>query len=160
MKKIIVIFTLAAIALSGCGRAESGVSTELSASDIADVIAPMFDTGAMVNLDEARMQRELSIDGALVSEYIMAVPSGTNQDEYGVLVAADTVAAGTISGAVSDYFERRRTSWMNEYLPEERGKLDSAEVRSFAGKYVVYVIADADKAAAVFEAAETLVQTK
>ena len=76
---------------------------------------------------------------------------GANIDEYGIFQAADDKQAKDVEAAVEAYLQLRLDSWMDEYMPEEKPKLSSAEVKS-EGKYVMYaILGDADKTAA-FEA--------
>ena len=78
---------------------------------------------------------------------------GTNINEYGIFLAKDADQAKTIKDALNAYLEYRESVWMDEYLPDEKPKLDNAEVLQ-QGSYVMYTIlsdADRDAVNAAFE---------
>jgi len=73
---------------------------------------------------------------------------GANIDEYGVFRAKDSAQVKDIKSAVEAYLQLRVDSWMEEYMPEEKPKLTSAEVKT-NGSYVMYcILSDADRQAA------------
>jgi hypothetical protein len=125
---------------------------EPSAAGIAASLDTLFDTDAMFELDPARMLKELTLDDGAVAEFVMKVPTGTNQDEYGVFAAAPGREQDVVN-AVNSYLTSRQDKWMDEYLPEERPKIFNAVSKS-QGRFVMYVMAPEDvrvKAAETFE---------
>ena len=62
-----------------------------------------------------------------------------------------------VKDAIEGYLKLRRDTWMKEYMPEEKPKLDKAEVKVY-GIYVLYVIADDDVREAVYQEVETLLK--
>ena len=78
---------------------------------------------------------------------------GTNIDEFGIFKAG-TMSANDLKAMAEGYLQVLRDSWMN-YQPEEKPKLDGAEVK-VVGDYVMYaILSDADRTAAfsAFESA-------
>ena len=74
-------------------------------------------------------------------------------DEYGVFRAKDADAAKELEKQAKDYLANRLETWMDEYMPEEKPKVENAECRVF-GNYVVYaILSDANRSAA-FKAVE------
>lgn len=59
----------------------------------------------------------------------------------------DADQAATIKAALDKYLEYRESVWMDEYLPDEKPKLDNAVVWR-QGNYVMYaILGDSDRAA-------------
>ncbi|MGN1003020.1 MAG: DUF4358 domain-containing protein, partial [Oscillospiraceae bacterium] len=91
-------------------------------------------------------------------EYAMLINAyGVNIDEFGIFKAGENMSAADIKAVVDSYLQLRLDSWMDEYMPEEKPKLTSAEVK-VVGNYVMYcILSDGDKttAFAVFEDALT-----
>ena len=72
---------------------------------------------------------------------------GTNINEYGIFLAKNADQAATIKAALDKYLEYRESVWMDEYLPDEKPKLDNAVVWR-QGNYVMYaILGDSDRAA-------------
>ncbi len=82
---------------------------------------------------------------------------GVNIDEYGVFRAPENGKVSDVKDAIEGYLKLRRDTWMKEYMPEEKPKLDSAEVKVY-GNYVLYVIAADDVRSAVYEDVEKLLK--
>lgn len=82
---------------------------------------------------------------------------GVNIDEYGVFRAPENGKVSDVKDAIEGYLKLRRDTWMKEYMPEEKPKLDSAEVKVY-GNYVLYVIAADDVRRAVYEDVEKLLK--
>lgn len=82
---------------------------------------------------------------------------GINIDEYGVFRAPENGKASDVQDAIEGYLKLRRDTWMKEYMPEEKPKLDKAEVKVF-GNYVLYVIADDDVRNNIYQDVEKLLK--
>lgn len=88
----------------------------------------------------------IALDGyASRNTLISAV--GTNINEYGIFLAKDAEQAAALKDALNKYLEYRESVWMDEYLPDEKPKLDCAEVWT-QGNYVMYaILGESDRAA-------------
>ena len=76
-----------------------------------------------------------------------------NGDMFGIFKAGENSSVKDVQAMVEAYLQLRMESWMDEYMPEEKPKLENAEVKVI-GNYVMYCIlsdADADTAFASFE---------
>ena len=82
---------------------------------------------------------------------------GVNIDEYGVFRAPENGKVSDVQDALEGYLKLRRDSWMKEYMPEEKPKLDKAEVKVY-GNYVLYVIAGDDIREAVYQDVEKILK--
>ena len=91
----------------------------------------------------------MKIDASSFEEFTVRINAfGANIDEYGIFKAADSSQAKEIKAAVEAYLKLRLDTWMDEYMPEEKPKLTSAEVKT-KGNYIMYcILSDSDKAAA------------
>ena len=72
-------------------------------------------------------------------------------DEYGVFKARDAENAKALKAEVEAYLKNRLETWMDEYMPEEKPKVENAECRVF-GNYVTYAILSESDRAAAFKA--------
>lgn len=79
-----------------------------------------------------------------IGEYvIMKNVMGTNIDEFGIFKAGN-MTTDELKAMIESYLQILVDSWMN-YQPEEKPKLDNAEIK-VSGDYVMYcILADADK---------------
>ena len=75
------------------------------------------------------------------------------QDKSGVFKASDASTVSEIEKRVDDYFKFRLDNWMDEYMPEEKPKLEKAARKTY-GLYVVYAILDDTTRADAFDAVE------
>lgn len=82
---------------------------------------------------------------------------GINIDEYGVFRTPDNGKVSDVQDAIEGYLKLRRDSWMKEYMPEEKPKLDKAEVKVY-GNYVLYVIASDEVRENVYQEVEKLLK--
>jgi hypothetical protein len=97
-----------------------------------------FDTSAMHTADREYMLMLLEVDGEAISDFVMKIPTGTNQNEYGVFVAAPD-RESEVEDAVNKYLQTRKEEWDVNYLAEEKFKIDSGRCGRI-GPYVYYVI--------------------
>ncbi|MBR5262068.1 MAG: DUF4358 domain-containing protein [Oscillospiraceae bacterium] len=153
-KSIIILLCLASLCLMcACGGSEpsSTVRSDVPASDISAAVEAAISSEGLIQVDESYILGRMQIDTAKCSDYVVKITSiGTAIDEYGIFRAADEASAKEVTEQVKAYFERYLASWMDEYRPEEKPKLQAAEVHT-EGVYVFYTImgeADADAALA------------
>ncbi len=104
---------------------------------------------SLVAVDANYIKGYMKIDVADYEGYAVKINAyGANIDEYGVFKAKDSSQAKEVKSAVEGYLQLRVDSWMDQYMPEEKPKLTSAEVKT-NGSYVMYcILSDADKSAA------------
>ena len=138
--------------LAACGN---GAGTKnVPVSDItAAVSAALGKTDSLTESDGMFLGLTKQNAEALGDHAVLINVYGTNIDEYGVFKAGSGMSAKDLKAVADDYLSKRLSSWMEEYMPEEKPKLTNAEVR-VSGDYVMYcILSDADKAAA-FQAFE------
>ena len=104
---------------------------------------------SLVAVDASYIKGYLKMDVENYEGYAVKINAyGANIDEYGIFKAKDGNQLKDIKAAVEGYFQMRKDAWMDEYMPEEKPKLSSAEVK-VAGNYVMYcILGDSDKTAA------------
>lgn len=136
---------MAAVLMCACGDTKN-----VEVGDIAAAVDTALNKGgSLVAVDEAYIKGYMKMDVAEYEGFTVKINAyGANIDEYGVFRAKDGSQAREIKSAVEGYLQLRVDSWMDEYMPEEKPKLSSAEVKT-NGNYVMYcILGDADKSAA------------
>ena len=151
-KKMALLLAACALlgVLAGCGGGD--VRSDVPVADIVTAVDAVVGNGSLVPVDESYVQGRLKVDTSLCAEYTVKINSmGTSVDEYGVFKAKDEDSAKTLAENVQAYLDERLATWMDEYMPEEKPKVENAEVRT-EGQYVMYAILSDDAKEAVFGA--------
>ncbi len=138
--------------LCACSSGKSAKTPEMQV--VADAVGASIDISDMSQIPDEYVENIMGIalDGYVSRNTLMSAV-GTNINEYGIFLAKDADQAKTIKDALNAYLEYRESVWMDEYLPDEKPKLDNAEVLQ-QGNYVMYTIlsdADRDAVNAAFE---------
>jgi len=152
MKKLRAIAALLALCtalclLCACG---GGEAKDVPVADIAAAVDEALGKGdSLSEVDSSYVKGYMRMDTDDYEEYVVKINAyGENIDEYGVFKASDSDQAKTVAEAAQAYLELRLSSWMDEYMPEEKPKLTSAEVKT-EGSYVMYcILSDSDREAA------------
>lgn len=134
---------------------------DVSVPDICAKIAAgdaVQDYSSMTAMDDSYITGAMKIDTSLFAEYAVYLnPYGTTIDEFGVFRVAGKDGLKAAQKEIDDYLQLRRDTWMNEYMPEEKPKLDAAVYKT-DGNYIMYVILDEESsisALAAFDEALT-----
>lgn len=137
--------------LCACGSSETEKSVAIA--DLAAAVDEALDKGdSLVAVDENYIKGYMKMDVSEIEHTVKINAYGANIDEYGVF-KGDTKE---IKSMLESYLKLRKESWMDEYMPEEKPKLTSAEIKT-SGSYVIYcILSDADKTAAFDAFEETL----
>ncbi len=140
---------MALLLLAGCGSS-SETAKDIAIADLAAAVDEALGKGdSLVAVDENYIKGYMKMDVSDMEHTVKINAYGANIDEYGIFKGD----AKKIKSMVEAYLKLREESWMDEYMPEEKPKLTSAEIKT-AGDYVIYcILSDADKTAA-FEAFE------
>ena len=137
---------LALALLAACG----GAGKNVPAPDLAaEISAALGKTDALAVNDGTFLGMSGASAAQLGDYQILINRIGANIDEFGVFHASsDGASAREIKAVVEAYLALRLEKWMEEYMPEEKPKLENAEVR-VSGDYVLYcILSDADKTTA------------
>lgn len=120
--------------------------------------ADLVDSKELAEMNSGYLSGAMHLDPASFASYVVKINAkGVNIDEYGVFRAPDAKSVDGVKDAVEGYLKMRRDTWMKEYMPEEKPKLDKAEVKVF-GTYVLYVIASDTVREQVFKDVEKLLK--
>jgi len=143
-----------ALGMCACGSS-SDVRDDVAVDAIADAVAEATGKAdSLTKMDEGYIQGFMRIDVSECDGFAVFINAyGANIDEFGIFKAGDGQVKD-IEAAVKSYLQLRQDTWMDEYMPEEKPKLTSAEVRTL-GNYVIYCILSEDDAAAAFDAFES-----
>lgn len=143
---------------AGCGKT-AAISNDVAVTDISADITAVLSDDALVSVDADYIAGSMKMDVSDYDSYDVKINSkGINIDEFGIFKAKDTAQLTKVTKAVNDYIQMRKDTWMEEYMPEERPKLDSAEVM-ILGNYVMYAILSDDDKHAAFDAFEKALTT-
>lgn len=153
MKRIVTSVIAAALMLCLlCGCSKNTADPDMQ--DVADAVAAAVnvDADSMSQTPENYVSDVMLIDPTcyeIRNTFMSAV--GTNIDEYGIFKATSKENADKIADALNTYIDYRKGAWMDEYMPDEKPKLDNAEVWQ-QGSYVMYVILGDDARQAAHDA--------
>ena len=137
MKKTVSLLLLA-LCLCGCTQKQAAPLVDIA--QVTERIEAIldFNTRGMYNVPEDYMMELLQIDEGLVSAFVMKIPTGTNQNEYGVFIAVEGQEKDA-EEAVAAYLKSRKEDWDRQYLAEEGFKIDQGQWER-EGPYIYYVI--------------------
>ena len=115
---------------------------------VASAVFGSFDTENLAQIPDAYVENIMQIPlNGYVSRNTVISAVDTNIDEYGIFQGKDEAQTAELKAALENYLEYRQELWMDDNLPEEKLKLDSAEVW-VEGNYVMYeILSDADREA-------------
>ena len=143
MKKLLSILLILALCLPvlvACGSAPAPAEEPALDEAVAAIDAAIGNADTLVAVDADYVKGSMKMDVSGFAGWTVKINAyGANIDEYGVFRAADAAQAAEIKAAVEAYLQMREDTWMPEYMPEERPKLDAAEIVT-NGTYVCYFI--------------------
>ena len=160
MKKFIALALIiaAVLTLCACGSGSSSTveyKTDVAVSDIAQQVTAVNDDWTFVAMDANYIAGAMKIDVSGYADYVVNINGfGTNVDEYGIFKAKDEASVAAVKADAENYLKFRLDTWMEEYMPEEKPKLEKAEVK-VCGLYVMYAILDDTARADAFTAFES-----
>ncbi len=160
MKKIvalIIVVALLATALCACGSKTE--TKNVPAADIAAAVAEKIGKTDSLTAVEANWVRGwMKTDASLFGDYtVMLNVYGANVDEYGIFKAGEDMSAADVEKTVQAYLDLRLQSWMDEYMPEEKYKVEDASYEVI-GDYVMYCILSGEDSAAAFATFEGMLK--
>ncbi len=149
---LLLVLVSVSLLLCGCGsKVKDDVPVDTLAVSIAKAIGQ---EEALISAGDSYIKGYTKTD---ISKFggavIMINAYGTSFDEFGIFKAGD-LSAAEIKKLAEDYIAQKQAADMG-YLPEEKPKLDSAEIKA-VGNYVMFaILSDSDKKTAfdVFESA-------
>ncbi len=156
--KIIALALCLVMALSlmaACG--DKAAEVNVPAADVAaSVNAAIGKADAMVAPAESWVKGYMKTEPSAFGDYAVMINAyGANVDEFGIFKAGENMGVSDVEKTVEAYLKLRLDSWMDEYMPEEKYKVEDAEFKTI-GNYVMYCIlseADTEAAFAAFEEA-------
>ena len=76
---------------------------------------------------------------------------------FGIFKAGENMPVSEVEATVQAYLDLKLRSWMDEYMPEEKYKVEDAECKVF-GDYVMYCILSAEDASTAFATFEGMLK--
>lgn len=154
-KKLLVLLSalLMLSLLAGCGSSEK-VKNDVPVDTLAAAVTSALGSDDFVAVADYYYEGSMKMDvSGFDGRTVMINSKGVNIDEFGIFQVKDAADVAAAKETVETYLQMRRDTWIPEYMPEERPKLDNAEIKT-AGNYVMYAILWDDGKAAAFEAFE------
>lgn len=153
MKKIISLLlavVMLACLLCACGD-KGGQTKNVPASEIAAAVAEKIGkTEALTAVDANWIKGWMKTDAAQFGDYTVYLNAiGANVDEFGVFKAGENMSVSDVEKTVQAYLDLKLASWMDEYMPEEKYKVEDASYE-VVGDYVMYCILSAEDSEAAF----------
>ena len=166
--KVIIIGSMAVCMLTACGnKGETPVTSQESATDSTESSMPeesSSDVGVDMNIKEfaeqiAGQRTDISFvemtegyisgvmdfDVSKTTEYAVYIDAtGTTVDEFGVFKAAEG-SEKEVEDMLKAYLAMRLDTWMDEYMPEEKPKVENAEIKSMGSYYIYTILGDGEK---------------
>lgn len=143
------------LCLSACG---AKYADDIPLSRITAIIDNRMGGKDLAEMNSGYLSGAMHLDPSAFASYVVKLNSkGVNIDEYGVFRAPDAKSVDAVKDAVEGYLKLRRDTWMEEYMPEEKPKLEKAEVKAY-GIFVLYVIAADDVREGVYQDVEKLLK--
>lgn len=137
--------------LCACGGSKAGVPVADIAAKVSEAIGK---TDSLVAVDSSFIKGYMKTDVTQFGDYTLQVNAyGANIDEFGIFKAGESMKAADIKAVVEAYLQLKLDTWMDEYMPEEKPKLTSAQVK-VNGDYVMYCILSDEDSKAAFAAFE------
>jgi len=152
-KRLIAALLLLCLCLgfAACG---AKYRTDVPFDRLISLIDAQMGGSDLAEMNSGYLSGAMHLDPSIFGNYVVKLNSkGVNIDEYGIFRAPDEKSVDSVKDAVEGYLKLRRDTWMKEYMPEEKPKLDKAEVKVY-GIYVLYVIAADDVRESVYQALE------
>ncbi len=145
--------------LSLCACGDSGGKAEykddVAVSDLADKVIDTNDRWSFTQMNDSYLEGAMKLTPSDFAEYSVNINAmGTTADEFGIFKAKDADSVAAVKEAAEGYLSFRLETWMDEYMPEEKPKLEKAEVK-VCGLYVMYAILDDSSRSAAFDAFES-----
>ena len=159
MKRGVVVATLSLLCLILCSCAMERYSDSLGSAELAkhltDEISGLEDYTEYADDD-------IEIFAAAYDSCILYSKDADDQGEIGVIRAGSEQDAKKLLDEVNAYLERTRSerrAFVENYLPAESVKLNSARARRF-GSYVIYAILESERVSELFQAAEEALRSQ
>lgn len=152
IKRIIPLIIISAAIMASCSSEKVKVRDDVPVSEIAAAVDNRLDSDSFASMNEGYLKGAMKLDTAMFKEYAVKINAyGANIDEYGIFRAGEGKGVKDVEDAVKGYLQMRLDTWMEEYMPEEKPKLESADVLTM-GSYVMYaILSDEDKADVIAE---------
>lgn len=157
MRRLFAALVLLAllICLSACG---AKYRDDVPMSRFTAIIDARMGGSDLAEMNSGYISGAMHLDPNSFGGYVVKLNAkGVNIDEYGVFRTPENGKASDVQDAVEGYLKLRRDSWMKEYMPEEKPKLDKAEAKVY-GNYVLYVIASDEVRENVYQDVEKLLK--
>ena len=145
--------------LAACGE-KVEYRDDVKISNLCGTVESGMDRDSLAEMNSGYLSGAMHLDPSMFADYVVKINAyGVNIDEYGIFKARSADEVADVKEAVEGYLQLRRDAWMDEYMPEEKPKLEKAEIK-VCGRYVIYVIMSDEARQAAFENFEKMLTVK
>jgi len=151
---LLVVAALLALCACSSGGSKVEYKTDVSTADLSASVIAIKDDWNFAAMNDSYLEGAMKLTPSDFADYTVNINAmGTNVDEFGIFKAKDAASVEAVKEAAEGYLKFRLDTWMEEYMPEEKPKLEKAEVKVY-GLYVMYAIFDDTTRADAFTALE------
>lgn len=155
---LLLLLCLLLLLPAGCGK--QAWREDLTIEALTKVVERHLDGNSLAEMTSGYLSGSMKLDPAMFADHMVKVNArGVSIDEYGIFRARDAESVGEVREAVEGYLQRRMDQWMDEYMPEEKPKLEQAEIRE-CGLFVIYVIVGDDIRQPILDAFEAALKAE
>jgi hypothetical protein len=137
----LLCLALALTLLAGCSGGEQ-YKDDVPVSELVSAVetAVGFSSDDMIEAPEAYVSGTMRLDVSRFADSSIRMNSrGVNVDEFGIIKVRDEAQLSEVKADLEAYLQFRADVWMADYMPQERPKVDNAEIKT-AGNYVIFFI--------------------
>ncbi len=100
---------------------------------------------SFAKMNESYLEGVMSIDLKKVEKYVVYVDaSGSTVDEFGIFKPQEG-EADVVQKMVQSYLDMRLETWMEEYMPDQKPKVQKAELLAKNGYLIYAILSQEDK---------------
>lgn len=126
---------------------EMDEKTEIDIKGISNAVMEERTDISLAEMTEGYISGIMNCDLTKVAEYVVCVDaSGTTVDEFGIFKAAEA-SGDEVEAMLTEYLKTRVDTWMDEYMPEQKPKVENAQVKNIGDYYFYAILDDVEKEA-------------
>lgn len=126
-------------------KKEEALTTDVNIKELAKQMAEKRTDVTFAEMTQGYIEGIMSFDLSKVSQYSVYVDaSGTSIDEFGIF-KANANSGDDVKKMLQSYLDMRLDTWMDEYMPEEKPKVEKAKIEKNGDYYMYAILGDSEK---------------
>ena len=124
---------------------EEEIVIEMDINEFSQKIVDRRTDIAFAQMTEGYISGVMNFDVSKVTEYAVYVDAtGTTVDEFGIFKAEEGLGE-EVEEMLTEYLQTRLDTWMEEYMPEEKPKVENAQIKTKGNYYIYTILGDSEK---------------